>query len=142
MIATGIFKTLSALALVVLMAGPLQANMGHKDWADEDKMMDKALDDLNLTGDQKEKLKEAREDHKAKMDAIVDKMNRQMDTLKTQVDNKATDSELKGTLDQCKDIKKEMMDEREKFHDKLEDILTPMQKAKMVLNMKSKMMKK
>lgn len=129
--------SLAALALMgLLFAGPALANEGHYKDGMDDKKMDKALEKLDLSADQRSRINTARRDHKEAMEAIVSRKHAHLDTLEAQVGRQASDSELKDTLREIKKDKADLQDQMEKFHDKLEDILTPTQKAKLILHKK------
>jgi Spy/CpxP family protein refolding chaperone len=136
------FKTLRVMAAAALLATSVPVLSHANSGGDMDEMeekMDRAIDKVEVSGEKRERLREARREHKEVVQPIHERMEQHMNTLKEQVDRKAGDSELKETLDKLEDDKEDLMQERKKFHEKLEDILTPTQKAKMVLSMKGKM---
>ena len=93
-------------------------------------MMDK---ELGLTADQSAKLKTLRMDQGASMMALSGTQRDLLTKLGDQVKNKASDSELQATLKDIQANRKAMMDRGEKFRRQQDDLLTPTQRAKMLL---------
>jgi Spy/CpxP family protein refolding chaperone len=131
-------RSLAIAALGLLLAGPLRANDMHYDGMDE-ASMDRSFNGLDLSSEQKTKLRDARRENRDAMKSIWDRKEDHLKALKEEVDRKASDSEIEATLKELKDDKEAMESQRDKFHDKLEDILTPTQKAKWVLAVMGKM---
>lgn len=128
--------TLTALALLGLFfsTAKAQAHEGYYHDGMDEKAMDKCLNKLDLNADQKAKIDDARKSHREAMDKIMDRKKGHLKELQTKVDDKASDSELRASLDDIKADKKDFQQQMEKFHESLEDILTPRQKALMVLD--------
>lgn len=135
--AAKLLKALSTACLALLFAANLRANEGYSKEGMEESEMDSAISHLDLSSSQKDKLKDARRENKEKMQNIWEDKKKHLDRLKELVDSKASDSELESVLKQLKDDHEAMESQEDKFHEQMEDILTPMQKAKMVLRMKS-----
>ena len=133
-------RNLAIAALGLLLAGPLRADDMHtQDGMMSEAAMDRSVNGLDLSAEQKSKLKDARRANRDAMKEIWDRKEDHLKALKDQVDRKASDSDIEATLKQLKDDKQAMEAQRDKFHEQLEDILTPTQKAKLVLAMMGKM---
>ena len=100
----------------------------HGDW-DEGKMKAK----LGLSDDQAAKLKALRASSKEAFKPVMEKDRGLMAKLNDQVVNKAADSDIEATLKDLKANRNAMKEQMEKMQDQKDAILTPMQRAKMLL---------
>jgi Spy/CpxP family protein refolding chaperone len=95
----------------------------------------KLKDKLGLTDDQVTKLDAAWKAQKEAAKPLHEQMKKDMEKLKDQVKNKAKDDEIQATLDSLAATRKSMRESMEKTHADADAILTPTQRAKMVLKM-------
>lgn len=95
----------------------------------------KLKDKLGLTDDQVQKLDAAWKAQKEAAKPLHEQMKKDLAKLKDQVKNKAKDDEIKATLDSLAATRKSMQEAMEKTHADADAILTPTQRAKMVLKM-------
>ena len=95
-------------------------------------MMKKKLD---LTDDQASKMKELFKKQREENEPLREQTKIDMDTLRLKVDSKASDSEIKKVLEALSADQKKMEEDRGKMKEELSAILTPTQKAKMLLDM-------
>jgi Spy/CpxP family protein refolding chaperone len=98
----------------------------------------KLKDKLGLTDEQVTKLDAAWKAQKEAAKPLHEQMKKDMDKLKEQVDKKAGDDEIKSTLDSLKSDRQAMMESMKKAHEASDGILTPTQRAKMILKMAHK----
>lgn len=94
---------------------------------------------FGLSEEQGAKLKAA---HRAKRDAFASAMaeiGAATRKLQDQVEDKASEKDLTATLDKIAAVRKSMRADEDKFEASLSSILTPTQRAKMLLAMKAHM---
>jgi Spy/CpxP family protein refolding chaperone len=96
---------------------------------------------LGLSDDQSKKMKAAFESHKATFESLRAKRKDAMSTLKNQVEKKASDADIKSTLDSIQSIDSSMKAEHEKLRAETDAILTPTQRAKMLIGRNEHMKK-
>lgn len=94
---------------------------------------------LGLSEEQAAKLQAARKERQDTVKPIHDQLKLSMDRLREQVKNNASDGDIKVTLDQIQSSHKTLQAANEKFKAEMDSILTPMQRAKMMVGMHGKM---
>ncbi len=98
--------------------------------------LERMREKLGLSAEQGEKLKAA---HRARRDAAVatrTELKAAMRKLKDQLEDKASEKEISATLERIAAARKAQRAEAEKFEAGLSTILTPTQRAKMLVAMK------
>ena len=80
-------------------------------------------------------MKAIRKEQQATMKPLREQLRIQLDELRLLVDKKAGDAQLTAKLDELKKTRKTLDDNREKFMERMAAILTPEQKARLVLRM-------
>ena len=103
------------------------------DAKDHHKDKDKWEKNLGLTDDQSAKLKSLKDAQKAALKPLWDKQKELKKKLEGQVKAKAGDSDIQATLDEMTANHKAMMDQMEQFRSQKDAILTPTQRAKMMI---------
>jgi Spy/CpxP family protein refolding chaperone len=93
---------------------------------------------LGLSEEQSAKLKSIRESQKSTLTPLRDKERDLVKKLKSQVEAKAADSDIQATLDEIKTTRKSMGEQMEQFQSQKEQVLTPTQRAKMLLHRMNK----
>jgi len=88
---------------------------------------------LGLTDDQVKEVEAARSANRAALQPLRDQRRRTIETLKSQIKGKAPDSEIQSTLNHLKSIQEDIHQQEEKSRSRFADILTPTQRAKMLL---------
>lgn len=123
-----------SLLTTPLLVRPVKADEGSssdkKSWF---KVHGKHEDGLGLSEDQKTKLKKLEEDKDAAMTPLHRKMRDLTIKLGDQIEDKASESEIKATLEELHSSRKAMKEQMEKFDHEKDAILTPTQRAKMML---------
>ncbi|OGR93371.1 MAG: hypothetical protein A2992_06200 [Elusimicrobia bacterium RIFCSPLOWO2_01_FULL_59_12] len=117
--------------LVVLTAMPsvsLRAEMKEDPMEEQD-----MKGELGLTVDQAAQLKSARESQRAAMKPLLDAQQGLRKRLEDQVRSKASDAELQATLNEMKSNRMAMRNLTEEFLNRREGMVTPTQRAKMIL---------
>lgn len=94
---------------------------------------------LDLTDDQKQKMKTIRRDERDALAPLKDKGEDLTKKLRDQVKSNAGDAELEATLKDLKANQRAFHETMEKFAAQREAALTPMQRAKMTLSMMHRM---
>jgi Spy/CpxP family protein refolding chaperone len=118
----------AAMSLAVAIWGTPRLNA---DPMDKDGKGDK----MGLTDEQMAKFKDARKADREAMKPLMEKMKTDVDSLRVLVDKKASDKDLSAQLDVLKADKQAVEDQRKKQMDAMAADLTPLQKAKFVINM-------
>lgn len=95
----------------------------------------KLKDKLGLSDDQVKKLDASMAALKESVKPLREQVKKDMTALKEQLKAKAKDDEIQSTLDALKKDRDAMRDAMEKHMADLKDILTPTQRAKMVVKM-------
>ena len=90
---------------------------------------------LGLTDDQMAKLKAAKDAQKTAMKPLRDQMKSLMEKLGDQVKAKAPDADIQSTLDSLKQTRNALREQMEKGQEQMASLLTPTQRAKMLLRM-------
>ena len=90
---------------------------------------------LGLTDDQASKIKELFKTQREENEPLREQTKIDMDTLRLKVDSKASDSEIKKVLEALSADQKKIQAGRGKMKEQLSAILTPSQRAKMLLEM-------
>ncbi|MEK7476332.1 MAG: Spy/CpxP family protein refolding chaperone [Candidatus Coatesbacteria bacterium] len=125
---------MAAMAAAVLLAPMARADgdggEGAGDW-----MGGKMGKALQLTPDQKAKLKTINEEQMATQKPLWETLGTQLKELKGLVDGKAPDGQLTAKLDQIKATRDQIMRNRMDFQGRKEAVLTPVQRAKVTLAM-------
>jgi len=148
------------LALVLVLGTALKAaaqegdkqegdrNHSEKSWGDRAGFgmgpMGRMKEKLGLTDDQAAKVKELFKRLGEETKPLREQAKIDMDTLRLKVDSKAPDSEIKKILEALTLDRKKMEEGRKKLQDQLALILTPTQRAKMIMRLEErggKMMK-
>lgn len=88
---------------------------------------------LGLTDEQAAKVEAAFKAQRDADQALFDQMKKDMETLRRQVFDKAPDADIQTTLDRLSAARKKAQASMEGVHAELASILTPTQRAKMVL---------
>jgi Spy/CpxP family protein refolding chaperone len=127
---------LTSIAALLFAAGNLPAEMSMKThMGNEKKMMEKMTKKLGLTKEQSAKMKALHDAQHLEGKTLYDKMDADVSTLKTLVKGKATDADLTAATAAVQADHRAMMDSRMAHHEAMQAILTPGQKATMVLEM-------
>jgi len=120
------------LGLVFALA-PLGARAdegyGGKDWKDRGGMAG------SLTPDQQAKMKAVGEEQRKTMPLLHDTLKLRIAELRVLVSSKAADAKLTAKLDEVKAAHEALEAARKKFMDQRAAILTPLQRAEMVVRM-------
>lgn len=103
---------------------------GHGDFLEEK---------LGLTDEQSKKFDTIKEAEEAEVGPLHEKMQTLSKKLEWQLSAKASDSDIKTTLDELKSTHSSAESSEKKFHQQMDDLLTPTQQAKLWV-FKSKMM--
>ena len=137
-----IFKTvrsamiLKSAAIMLFAAAPLSAHMGTKDQGVMgEKMMDHMMEKLDLTDAQAKQMKALHKTEKEANKALMDKMEVDIAKLKVLLKKKAPDADLSALISNLKDGHKAMQGAMLANHEAMMEILTPVQQAKMILQM-------
>lgn len=131
------FKT-AALAAGILLLGtmPLHADKAmKKGMGEKGKMMSQMKDDLGLTDDQAAKMKAIHKENHEATKALRNKVDADLANLKVLVDKKASDTELSALIATLKSDHEALQAAEKKHRDAMQQILTPLQQAKMVIQM-------
>ena len=94
---------------------------------------------LDLTDDQKQKMKAIRRDERDALTPLKDKGEDLAKKLRDEVKNNAGDAELEATLKDLKANQSAFRETMEKFAAQRDAVLTPTQRAKMALGMMHRM---
>ncbi len=106
---------------------------GHEDF--RARMKEK----FGISEDQEAKLKAARRAKRDASEAAMSELGAATRKLQDQLEDKASEKDLSATLDKIAAVRKTMRADEDKFEASLSSILTPTQRAKMVVMMKSHM---
>ena len=114
---------------------PPKEKGGHMAFGKRDHEMsaEKLKEKLGLSDEQVGKLKDARKAHEEAVKPLREQMKKGMEKLRDQVKNKAADGDIQATLDELAQGRKSMQGAQEKFQADLKSILSPTQRAKMLL---------
>ncbi len=111
----------------------------HAEKGGPEAMAERMREKFGLSEEQGAKLKAA---HRAKRDAFAASMT-EIGTatrkLQDQLEDKASDKDIAATMDKISSVRKAMRADEDKFEASLASILTPTQRAKMMLAMKAHM---
>ncbi|HVO32320.1 MAG TPA: Spy/CpxP family protein refolding chaperone [Elusimicrobiota bacterium] len=128
-------------ALGLALALPLSRAAADQTPAPADqKAMDKGgklQKELGLTKDQAAKFQALKESFKSAMKPLNDKRRDLMTKLKSQVDAKAPDADLQSTLNDLDANHKAVMDQMMQMKTQMQSLLTPTQRAKMLVARKN-----
>ncbi len=94
---------------------------------------------LELSDDQTAKLKSTMESEKEAVTPLREKQHELIKKLKGQVKDKVADADIQTTLNDLKSNPQAIRDQMEKFQSQKETLLTPTQRAKMILGRNKKM---
>jgi Spy/CpxP family protein refolding chaperone len=122
----------AAMSLAVAVWGTPRLNA---DPMDKDGKGGMLKEKLGLTDEQVAKFKDARKADREAMKPLMEKMKTDVDSLRVLVDKKASDKDLSAQLDVLKADKEAVDEQRKKQMDAMAADLTPLQKAKFVINM-------
>lgn len=126
---------LSATAATVLRAEDASDKPAAVDPAKLDKKIARMKNKLSLTDDQAAKLKDAWMKEGPALKAAGQKLKKGLKQLRDQVKAKAPDADVAKTLDELKADRENFRAEQAKAEASAETILTPTQRAKIVLHM-------
>ncbi len=129
--------TLLAGLLLLAAAGAARAQEDEGDAPPPEHQMSaaKLKDKLGLTDEQVQKLDASMKSAKETMKPLGEALKQDMAKLKEQVRAKAKDDEIQSTLDSLQKDRTALREAMEKHMDESKGILTPTQRAKMVLGM-------
>lgn len=132
-----------ALAGVLLLPAALSAQGGPdgKPGAGDKKesFKERMKEKFDITDEQEGKLKAAKRARRDADAAIHADIQAAMRKLSDQIEDKASEKDLSATLDKIVAARKSMRAEEDKFEAALTSILTPTQRAKMLVAMKGRM---
>jgi len=132
-------KLLMAALAATLAAGPCLAAKskpaGDKGEPRVDRRLQMLSRKLDLSEDQTLKLKEAFTARREAVKPLRKELRETMKELREQVRGEEDDKKIGATLDELKKLRKSMKAANEKFQEKLEGVLKPGQRAKMMLAM-------
>lgn len=136
-------KIISALTAAALLAGALlhPAALRAEDKAEGEKggkeaFMERMREKFGISEEQEAKLKAARRARRDADAAVHHEIQAAMSKLSDQLEDKAPEKDLSATLDKIVAARKSLRAEEDKFESALTSILTPTQRAKMLLAMK------
>lgn len=130
------------LAGALLLPAALRAEgkpEAHGDKGGKEAFGERMREKLGITEEQEAKLKAAR---RAKRDAAaagLAELGAATRKLQDQLEDKASEKDLSATLDKLSAARKTMRAEEEKFEATLSSILSPTQRAKLIVAMKGRM---
>ena len=137
-------KHLLGMALILGLAG--SAVWAHDDKEEEGKgrehhemSMEKMQEKLGLSKDQAEKFAAAKKVMEESNKPMHEEMAAEMARLGQQLKNKADDKAIQATLDKLEKNHKAMDAAHEKFKAEMESVLTPTQRARMLMGMMERM---
>jgi len=125
----------AAMSLAVAVWGTARLNADPMDKDGKGGHEGMLKEKLGLTDEQAAKFKDARKANREAMQPLMEKMKTDVDSLRVLVDKKASDKDLSAQLDTLKADKQAVDDQQKKQMDAMAAILTPLQKAKFVINM-------
>ncbi len=133
-------RTLLGLLAALMLAMPaysveIEKKVLIKEKRAQAKMMkgDRMMRGLELTPEQKEKLKDFRQSNMDEMKRLRRDLEDQVTKLRRMVEDKAAESRIEDQIKAVKRVRKQMESAIERHMDKLERILTPVQRAKLLL---------
>lgn len=137
----------SALLIAGLTLGPLSAGKLHAEKDQEEDMDDSGksqrqenmLKKLGLSGDPAEKMKAAMKAHRDAVKPLRKDARADMKKLRDQIKNKANDAAVAATLAKMEISHKAIQAENEKLKAATDSLLTPTQRAKLLLKMMKRM---
>jgi len=122
---------MAAVAAAVLVAPLARAedddNKGGGEWGR------KVMKELQLSADQKTKIEAINEEQMKTQKPLWESLRAQMKELRDLVKEKAADDKITAKLDQIKATNEQIATNRKTFQGQKEAVLTPMQRAKVVL---------
>lgn len=132
------------LAGALLLPAAVRAEDGPKGKAAYGKegFKERMREKFDISEEQEAKLKAARRARRDADAAIHADMQAAMRKLSDQIEDKAPEKDLSATLDKIVAARKSMRAEEDKFEAALTSILTPTQRAQMLVAMKGRMGKK
>ena len=139
-----------AAALASLLAVPLSATEGHK--ADKDhakavaesghhRMADRMKEKLGLNDEQAKKLDAAWQEHRKAVESLQEQLHKALRKVHGELEIEAPDKDIQTALDQVEKARESLRAEADKLKKNMEALLTPTQRAKMLL-MREKMMRR
>jgi len=99
-----------------------------------DKHLEKMKKKLGLTDEQAAKLKEVWKEKRESVKPARERLKKALEQLRAQVDKKASEADIQASLDEVRASRKELQARREKAMERMDAILTPTQRAKLLLH--------
>jgi Spy/CpxP family protein refolding chaperone len=93
---------------------------------------------IKFSADQKAKMKDIMEQRAKDMKPLKEALKLKIDELRILLDKKAPDDQLVGKLAEVSQAREAVRSARKKWMDKCSEVLTPTQRAEMVVNMEGK----
>jgi len=90
---------------------------------------------MELTADQQAKMKELAEGQKKGMEPLMDALKIKIDELRLLVDKKAPDDQLVAKIAEVAQAREALQQANKKWMDKRAEVLTPRQRAEMIIRM-------
>lgn len=136
-----IISTVTAAGLLAgaLMLPPMLRAEGKPEGGGKEAFMDRMREKFGISEEQEAKLKAAKRARRDADAAVHADMGAAMRKLSDQLEDKASEKDLSATLDKIVAGRKAMRAEEDKFEAALTAILTPTQRAKMLVAMKGHM---
>jgi Spy/CpxP family protein refolding chaperone len=127
---------LGFLAALALPGIRLSAEMNMKDHGGMDKkMMDRMMKKLDLSDSQAKQMKALHKEQRTENEELCGKMDANLASLKVLIEKKASDAELTALVSTLQDEYKAMHMAQHENCEAMLKILTPLQQAKMLVNM-------
>ena len=118
---------------------PAEKHEGHGEKGGRDAFAEHMREALGLSEEQEAKLKTARRTKRDKAAGAMAELGAATRQLEDQLEDKASEKDLSATLDRVQAARDAMRAEEDRFEAALASILTPTQRAKMVLAIKAHM---
>lgn len=93
----------------------------------------KLIETLNLEEETSVRFFARRNEHQNKMKSLADARDSLLNNLASEIENDGDDSLLKKKYDEVFKLEGEILQERERFFESLDDILNPIEKAKLLV---------
>jgi len=142
--------SICAALVACLAALPLYATETHSDRKAEPKaaaesghrrMADRMKEKLGLNDEQAEKLDAAWQAHREAVKPLREQLHKALRKVHGQLEIEASDKDIQAALDQVEQARQSLRVETDKFQKTMETMLTPTQRAKMLI-MHEKMMRR